>query len=47
MAIIDKPSDYFNSNLHTGNGGTQNITSLDFQADQHSHGSFAEQLMIL
>ena len=33
MAIIDKPSDYFVSNLHTGNGGTQNITSLDFQAD--------------
>jgi hypothetical protein len=33
MAIIDKPSDYFVSNLHTGNGGTLNITSLDFQPD--------------
>ena len=30
---IDKPSDYFVSNLHTGNGGTLNITSLDFQPD--------------
>ena len=27
---IDKPSDYFVSNLHTGNGSTQNITGLDF-----------------
>jgi len=30
---IDKPTDYFVSNLHTGNGGTLNITSLDFQPD--------------
>ena len=30
---LDKPSDYFVSNLHTGNGGTLNITSLDFQPD--------------
>jgi type II secretory pathway pseudopilin PulG len=33
MAIIDKPSDYFNTVLYTGNGGTQSITSLDFQPD--------------
>ena len=30
MAIIDKPSDYFETVLYTGNGGTQSITSLDF-----------------
>ena len=33
MAIIDKPSDYFNTVLYTGNGGTQSITGLDFQPD--------------
>jgi hypothetical protein len=33
MAIIDKPSDYFNTVLYTGNSGTQSITSLDFQPD--------------
>jgi len=27
---IDKPSDYFNTKLYTGNGGTQSITGLDF-----------------
>ena len=27
---LDKPSDYFNTVLYTGNGGTQSITSLDF-----------------
>jgi hypothetical protein len=27
---IDKPSDYFETKLYTGNGGTQSITSLDF-----------------
>ena len=31
MAIIDKPSDYFETKLYTGNGGTQSITGLDFQ----------------
>jgi len=30
---IDKPSDYFNTVLYTGNGGTNNITGLDFQPD--------------
>jgi hypothetical protein len=30
---IDKPSDYFETVLYTGNGGTQSITSLDFQPD--------------
>ena len=30
---IDKPSDYFNTKLYTGNGGTQSITGLDFQPD--------------
>jgi hypothetical protein len=33
MAIIDKPTDYFNTVLYTGNGGTQSITGLDFQPD--------------
>ena len=27
---IDKPTDYFETVLYTGNGGTQSITSLDF-----------------
>ena len=31
MAIIDKPSDYFNTKLYTGNGGTQSITGVGFQ----------------
>ena len=30
---INKPTDYFTPNLHTGNGSTQSITSLDFQPD--------------
>ena len=30
---IPKSSDYFNTKLYTGNGGTQSITSLDFQPD--------------
>ena len=33
MAIINKPSDFFSSVLYTGNAGTLNITSLDFQPD--------------
>ena len=33
MAIIDKPSDYFETVLYAGNAGTQSITSLDFQPD--------------
>ncbi len=30
---IDKPSDYFNTVLYTGNGGTNNITGVGFQPD--------------
>ena len=30
---LDKPSDYFETILYSGNGGTQSITSLDFQPD--------------
>jgi len=30
MAIIDKPSDFFNTVLYTGNGGTQAITGVGF-----------------
>jgi hypothetical protein len=30
---IDKPSDYFNTKLYTGNGGTQSISGLDFAPD--------------
>ena len=33
MAIIDKPSDYFNTKLYTGNGGSQSISSVGFQPD--------------
>tara|TARA_R100000544_G_scaffold34693_1_gene21569 strand:- start:27 stop:1088 length:1062 start_codon:yes stop_codon:yes gene_type:complete len=34
MAIIDKPSDYFNTMLYTANGAVRNITEADtFQAD--------------
>ena len=33
MAIIDKPSDYFNTNLHTGTGSSQSITGVGFQPD--------------
>ncbi len=30
---IDDPTIYFNTKLYTGNGGTNNITGLDFQPD--------------
>jgi hypothetical protein len=30
---IKKPSDYFNTKLYTGNGGTQSITGVGFQPD--------------
>jgi hypothetical protein len=30
---IDKPTDYFNTNLWTGNGSTQSITGVGFQPD--------------
>ena len=33
MAIIDKPSDYFNTKLYTGDGGTQSVTGVEFQPD--------------
>jgi len=33
MAIIDKPSDFFNTKLYTGNAGTNNITGVGFQPD--------------
>ena len=33
MAIIDKPSDFFNPKIYTGNGGTQSITGVGFQPD--------------
>ena len=32
-SVIKKPSDYFNTNLWTGNGGTQSITGVGFQPD--------------
>ena len=31
--VIDKPSDYFNTVLYTGNGSTQSITGVNFQPD--------------
>ena len=30
---LDKPSDYFTTKLYSGNGGTLNVTGLDFQPD--------------
>ena len=30
---LDKPSDYFETKLYTGNAGTLNVTGLDFQPD--------------
>ena len=30
---IDKPTDFFNSVLYTGNGSTQSITGVGFQPD--------------
>jgi hypothetical protein len=33
MAQINKPSDYFNTVLYTGNGSTNNITGVGFQPD--------------
>ena len=33
MAIIDRPQDYFNTVLYTGNGSTQSITGVGFQPD--------------
>ena len=33
MSQINKPNEYFNTVLYTGNGSTQSITGLDFQPD--------------
>ena len=33
MAIVNKPTDYFQTKLWAGNGSSQNITGLDFQPD--------------
>ncbi len=33
MAQINKPSDYFNTKLYTGNGSTQSITGVGFEPD--------------
>tara|TARA_R110000737_G_scaffold115992_1_gene148842 strand:- start:255 stop:983 length:729 start_codon:yes stop_codon:yes gene_type:complete len=33
MAIIDKPSDYFNTKLYTGTGSSNAITGVGFQPD--------------
>jgi len=32
-STIDKPTDYFNTKLYTGNGSTQSITGVGFQPD--------------
>ena len=32
-SAIVKPSDYFNTKLYTGNGGTQSITGVGHQPD--------------
>jgi len=48
MAQINKPSDYFNTKLYTGNGGTNNITGVNFQPDfvwlKHRDGTFGHDL---
>ena len=33
MAQINKPSEYFNTKLYTGNGSTQSLTGVNFQPD--------------
>jgi hypothetical protein len=33
MAQINKPDEYFNTVLYTGNGSTQSITGVNFQPD--------------
>ena len=33
MAQINKPNEYFNTKLYTGNGSTQSITGVNFQPD--------------
>ena len=33
MAQINKPNQYFNTKLYTGNGSTQSITGVGFQPD--------------
>ena len=33
MAQINKPDEYFNTVLYTGNGSTQSITGVGFQPD--------------
>ena len=33
MAIIDKPSDFFNTVLYTGNGGTLTVSGVGFQSN--------------
>jgi hypothetical protein len=32
-SVINKPSDYFNTKLYTGNGSRQSITGVGFQPD--------------
>jgi hypothetical protein len=32
-SVINKPSDYFNTKLYSGNGSTQSITGVGFQPD--------------
>ena len=48
MAIIDKPSDYFNPVIYTGNGGTQTISNVNFQPNftwiKHRDGATAHML---
>ena len=49
MAIIDKPSDFFNTKLYTGNGSTQSITGVGFQPDwtwvKKRNGAVSHQLI--
>jgi len=33
MAQINKPTEYFNTKLYTGDGGTQSVTGMNFQPD--------------
>ena len=48
MAIIDKPTDYFETKIYTGNGGTQSITGLDFEPNwtwiKHRDGATAHMI---
>jgi hypothetical protein len=43
---INKSTDYFNTKLYTGNGGTQSITGVGFQPDWYGLKDRDDQMVI-